>query len=464
MRYVKLCLLVMYALGLTLGFARFAGADASFQPHAHAQSGALKKFLRGRDLFLNEEFDGNGRTCASCHLRQERGDNFDFTPDDAQALFDEDPAHPLFSEIDQDPDGSFSTLLTHGLVRIPFVLPPNVTVLETDSPLVDVDPMTGETTVTVWRSTPSIENIALPELVMWDGRFFNDELSLQAIEAVRTHYGAFARDPTLQEAEDMAFFQQKFFTNRALRRFARGGRAPRLPKVPARNGEYWASVARGRNFFVDMPVDPSNPVRGGHCATCHSGPMLDATNEFNPVQPAGITITNNFSTETNIENPAFPPGSRVGIGLPEHTYMITLEYDVVVPPDLPPTLPLPPPGSVLFPAGTVFTLKSSDPGRILTTGDPCELVLSCVINSDLVAGDFSTTSFLRTSSLWGSADTAPYFHDNSASNLDEVLDLYDTLFLVTAFGTGNFSWVLTASEREDIKNFVDFAFQRRSKF
>lgn len=418
-------------------------------------------FRRGCELFFNETFGGNGRTCGTCHLNElGNGDpadnNFDFTPEEAQALFDEDPTHPLFRAIDSE-DGAgedYSMLLSHGLARIRLELPPNVTVEETDSPLVDVDPVTGRTTVTVLRSTPSVENMVLEDRLMWDGRIADDRAA-QAIDAVNTHYEA-SRLPTEQEAADLAFFQEQLFTNRTLRRYAKQGVAPSLPEVP--RGKRWESARRGREFFVSHPVVPDAPVRGGHCATCHSGPMLDTTNEFNPVQAANQTFGNNFVSETNTPNPAFPPGTRVGIQLPELTYHITLQYDVVMPDDLP-FFGIPA-GTPLFPAGTVFTLRSSDPGSILTSGDPCELVGACLINSNPAIGAFGTTSFFRTTSLWGSADTAPYFHDNSASTLEDVIESYQTLFLVTAAGTGNPAWILTPQEEEDIIAYMNFAFRR----
>lgn len=423
------------------------------------------QFKRGCRTFFEETFGGNGRTCGTCHLqelgnRDESDNHFDFTPEHARDLFAHDPTHPLFRPIDSD-DGAgedYGMLLEHGLVRIPFELPPNITVDETDSPFVRVDPETGRTTVTVLRSTPTVENMLFEESLMWDGRFA-DDLVLQAREAVVTHFEP-ARLPTDQEAEDLAFFQEQLFSNLALRVHAHGGPAPTLPEVPAhRRGAEWDSIRRGRNFFVSMPVVPGAPVRGGHCATCHSGSMLDTTNEFNPVQRPGDTFNNNFVGETNTPNPAFPPGSRVGIELPELTYRITLQYDFVMPADMPLPLPIPP-GAVVFPAGTVFTLRSADPGRILTTGDPCEMPAACLINSDPATGRFGTTSFFRTSSLWGSADSAPYFHDNSAESLEEVLEVYRTLFLVTAFGTNNPAWILSPQEEADILAYMRYAFRR----
>ena len=185
--------------------------------------------------------------------------------------------------------------------------------------------------------------------------------------------------------------------------------------------------------------------------------MLDTTNEFNPVQPPGGHFTNNLVSETNVPNPTLPPGARVGIGLPELTYHFTLQYDLVAPPGAP--LPVPP-GTVLFPAGTVFTLRSPDPGLLLTTGDPCANPLFCLLSTNPQAGIFTTTSMFRISSLWGAADSAPYFHDNSAETLEDVVAIYRTLFQFTALGTGNPAWMLSPQEEQDIVAYVRYAFRR----
>lgn len=409
--------------------------------------GQLVQFLSGRDTFLHETFEGNGRVCSTCHLRRFIGDNFDFTPTDAQTIFASDPTNPLFRALDSD-DGAgldYTTLLNLGLVRIDFGLPPNVTVDERNRFAVE-DPTTGAVTVFVLRSTPSIENNALLRpFLMWDGRF--DDFPVQATGAVNTHFEA-GRVPTAEEGENLGVYQSQFFTNPSLRLYAAGGPAPGLPAVPAiLTGEQWDSVRRGRNFFVSMPVTPENPVRGGHCATCHSGPMLNTTNEFNPVQVAGQNIGNNFVSEFS--------------SLPALTYHVTLQHPVVMP-DVPlaGTI-LPPAGTPLFPPGLVFTIHSSDPGRVLHTGDPCEVPLTCLLGSNPQTGQLGTVSLFRISSLWGTADTAPYFHDNSAGDLASVVSHYNnTVFALTAINTGNPAWFLSPQEQTDIVAYMNYAFRR----
>ena len=63
--------------------------------------------------------------------------------------------------------------------------------------------------------------------------------------------------------------------------------------------------------------------------------------------------------------------------------------------------------------GTVTEFDSPDPGRALITGD---------------ARDAQTRNAFKIPSLWGVARTAPYFHDNSASTLDDVARHYARFF------------------------------------
>ena len=55
-------------------------------------------------------------------------------------------------------------------------------------------------------------------------------------------------------------------------------------------------------------------------------------------------------------------------------------------------------------------MTTSDPGRLLLTGQPGDL------------GVMDATQLRRINR------TAPYFHDNSAATLEEVLDHYDAFF------------------------------------
>jgi hypothetical protein len=454
-----------YILALTLSIPTLLGAcgDQSLEADAVSETSELSvgdalRFARGSQLFYNQTFGGNGRVCSTCHLHKSSDyilgqNNFDFTPADAQRLYAQNPQGPLFRPIDSDngAGNNYSLLLNHAIVRLPFTLPGNITVDERDS-LVRTDALTGKVVATVLRSTPTIENIVFEDHLLWDGRLGND-LPGQSTEAVNIHYQP-TRLPTAGEQSDLAFFQQQFFSNGTLRRYKKGGPPPVPAAVPDfLMGAQWASVRRGRAFFVDDGQAAVDATHRDLCATCHSGPLLNTTSNSNPTQPPGQRMSDNFAAESNL---------TFGIGLPEHTYHITAQHDVLMPPGT--LLPIPP-GVPLFPAGTVFTLRSSDPGRILSSGNPCEQALSCLINSNPALGVFRTTSLFKIPTLWGVADSAPYFHDNSAKTLQDVMRVYGFLFSVTAdglnaLGQNGEPFRLSQQDTTDIINYINYGFRR----
>ena len=68
--------------------------------------------------------------------------------------------------------------------------------------------------------------------------------------------------------------------------------------------------------------------------------------------------------------------------------------------------------------GATVTVVTPDPGRALITGDVRDL------------------NFFKIPTLWGVKNTAPYFHDNSANTLEELVDHYQkhlATFLSTKF-------------------------------
>ncbi|MBK8235394.1 MAG: hypothetical protein IPK74_07555 [Deltaproteobacteria bacterium] len=76
--------------------------------------------------------------------------------------------------------------------------------------------------------------------------------------------------------------------------------------------------------------------------------------------------------------------------------------------------------------GTTTVIDSPDPGRALVTGDPAE------------------ANFFRIPTVWGAKDTAPYFHDNSAADLDELMAHYSDYFQIVGLPP------LSMDERADI--------------
>jgi cytochrome c peroxidase len=98
----------------------------------------------------------------------------------------------------------------------------------------------------------------------------------------------------------------------------------------------------------------------------------------------------------------------------------------------------------------VRQVLSPDPGMMLT-GRQRSRHLFFFVPPD--AHPALTAGMFKTPSLWGVRHTPPYFHDNSAKTLREVVDHYaDRLFKQFTFA-GAFV-TLTEQDREDLVAFL----------
>ena len=336
---------------------------------------AFLDFIKGRRLFERETFGGNGRTCLTCHSRE----TGTVSPQDAQHRFASNPADPLFLADGSD-DGlghGATRMQKDATVRVRIALPENVSLAH--------DP--AARSVVLRRGVPSTLNTpALDEVLMLDGR--QPDLLAQARGAIADHAQA-TREPRPDELAQIAAFQQTpaFFSSATTMKYAYLGTKPELP--PGRT----ESEQRGRRFFVDAPLQ--GDLKTGLCSGCHSGPMLNETNEFIPVQP-------------------FRRGGRFqSVGVSEFNVAGNPVTDYVF----------------RNADGTTTTVSSADPGRALITGN---------------AQDAESLNAFKIPSLWGAARTAPYFHDNSARTLEDVARHYALFFSVVS------PIVLTAEDQADM--------------
>ena len=90
------------------------------------------------------------------------------------------------------------------------------------------------------------------------------------------------------------------------------------------------------------------------------------------------------------------------------------------------------------PDGSETDVFSPDPGRALITG----------IANDF--GTFDSLNAFKIPILRGVRGTAPYFHDNSARTLEEVMDHYEQFFLIVSGGF----LALTPQDKADIVAFM----------
>lgn len=359
----------------------------------------------GRRLFAEETFGGNGRTCETCHSET----TGTFSPENALARLLADPSDPLFLHDGLD-DGfvGISRIIEHATVRITLPLPPHVTLKhEPDA-----------THITVLRGTPTVKNTpALEDVFMYDVR--DGTLQQQALGAIHGH-AQNTVEPTALELDLIAEFQQtapRFFSSGRLQKFAAGGPPPELPLGTTE------SEQRGRLFFIDAPFAP--PSKVGVCALCHSGPMLNETNVFSPPvfgNPPGIRAHNVLVAERN------------RLGNPLMTFIVADTID----PDNPVEVTTPDPGKLL-----------TDHDHLLAIG---EIVPDPVLAFLGLRRAFFA-SFFKIPTLWGIKDTAPYFHDNSAKDLDEMLEQYDFFFQNGPLRIRG-QVELTEQDKEDIKAFL----------
>lgn len=346
----------LFSVVTTLALATGTGVSPSLaQSETDATS---RQTIEGKILFEQDKFGGNGRTCLTCHTKT----TGTISPEDAQLVYAQNPADPLFLHDGSD-DGKghgVTRMLSNATFLIEIPLPPNVSLASNPS----------ARSVTVVRGTPTTLNTpSLDPVLMQDGR--EPSLQNQAADAIRAHYQA-SRQPTEQQLNSIAAFEKslRFFSSPALAAYAHGGPAPQLPAGST------DSEKRGRLFFVDTPFDPNSKL--GSCALCHSGPMLNATNQYAPFATPGTRFSNVGVSELNTA------------GNPLLDFVFT------------------------NPDGTTTIVTSPDPGRALITG-------SAVPTLD-------NLNAFKIPTLWGVSKTAPYFHDNSAKTLEDVANHYQTLF------------------------------------
>jgi cytochrome c peroxidase len=343
----------------------------------------------GKQLFERATFGGNGRTCRTCHSQA----SGTVSPQDAQQRFRKDPNDLLFLLGGSD-DGhghGITRMLKDATVLVRVPLAPNVRVAD--------DP--GARSVVVRRGISTTLNTpALDPVLTADGR--EPSLETQAARAILDHNRGTV--PSDEELSAIASFEKTFFSSPELKRFALdGGPAPQLPQG---NTE---SEKRGRRFFEDVPPDPSQGLKPGLCAHCHSGPLMNQTNKF---------------AAAFIPSPApIPAGQRfLNVGVSEFNSANN------------------PVREFIFNAGTPQEkrISSPDPGRALITG---------------IVGDprLEHVNAFKIPALRGCRHTAPYFHDNSAKTLEEAAAHYAKFFFNASHGVV----VLTPQDQKDIVAYMN---------
>jgi len=385
-------------------------AQSIGQTKLNCEASPCDSVARGRVAFDRDSrnLGGNGRACADCHVPS---GHFQLSPAVARARFealqakrlvDKNADDPLFRPVDADDfrvngenASHFSNLVENGLVRVTLPLPPNVRLVDSAT-----GQLTDETSVDLFRAVMPVLNVAItgpdnvppvwppaPRTPIWgldpngpnrqggyqhDGRF--GTLQEQARGAFIAH-AQVSVEPPADLLDDLAAFQQTLFSS---------------PGVQQLSG----AILSGSTPFPDPDPELNELEQQGKavfnraCAQCHGGTLhpSGSTPEATIVRP--IVRYHNIQTacpRSTVASDGFLPCPD-RLGRNARTYQITLAN------------------------GTTQTFTTSDPGRLLLTGQIADL------------------GVMDVTQLHGISNTAPYFHNNSAATLEEVLDHYDAFF------------------------------------
>jgi hypothetical protein len=299
---------------------------------------------------------------------------------------------PLFRPIDADDfrlHGEHATdygnLRENALVRITFVLPPTLRLIDPQTNL-----PSSEAFVDVWRKVPSVNDLALtgsegdnpwPRGPNHFGGYQLDArvatLQEQAFGAL-TNHAQVLHAPPQRLLDDLSSFQRVLFTNHAVRTLADAVRAGTTP-LPDPDPPLSALEQQGKQVFERA------------CTQCHGGPGQSTAQAGIPrFQDISTACPRPVDTVTPARFAFAPCAPRLARNA--RTYQITQAN------------------------GTTVRRTSSDPGRALLTG---------FVGGPAPLDDWNK---FDVPGLHGISRTAPYFHNNSAATLDEVVDHYIALF------------------------------------
>jgi hypothetical protein len=371
----------------------------------------------GQQIFSTALPHTNGRSCATCHVA---ADHFTLTPQHVQQLYATNPSDPLFDPIDADDPNAPTLTFNHleaGLVRVTVQIADNTDVIDGAGNVIT----NAARTISVWRSVPTIENVAYTAPYQLDGRA--PSLEVQALGALRAH-SEINPDPPQAKLDLIATFERGVFSSQAAVDVAAALAAGQTPAPVDVHAAPGSDAAAGQVVFNNI------------CAKCHGTPTTnviadqDVFDSFFPVLNADGTVDISGFLPTGI---AIPSTFNHGVQPPhEGTYGISVlgmlgQLGVLPNPsgldfpqyrirfytdatrtqqrvDLPPL----PPAIGLSLVPQPFSI---DPGRAVISGDPMDW------------------EGFDVPQLRGVANTAPYFHDASMPDLKSLLDEYSRLIL-----------------------------------
>ena len=410
-----------------------------------------------------ENLGTNGRNCGTCHIA---ANGMGLGTDNIQERFHRTSGRdPLFADFDgancpnsprPDDPLAHSLLLSAGLIRIPIALAatPQFQIKAVHDPYgcaVTTDPISGATTISVYRRPLPTTNLRFLSAIMLDGRessalplnneatFMNNlvaDLKQQAVDATTGHAQALT-PPTDAQRTAIVNFELGLFSSQIVDSRAGvldDGGAYGGPSKLAQQTYYpgmndslgadpsgdafnpaamtlfdpWTNssmasrkdIAAGQAIFNSLPLTITS-VRGlndnaalgkpasitGNCTTCH-----DTPNVGNHSLPLPLDI----STGHDPVNESDP---LIASGLAQLSM-----------PDLP-----------------VFEITGC-PNPFAAAGSPSEPIYTTDPGKGLLTGLCSDVNRIKGPILRGLAARAPYFHNGAAQNLTELVNFYNQRF------------------------------------
>ena len=476
-----------------------APADPNaFVPQPNGEGAALTFSASGTVDLSNPFFKpfGNGRTCASCH---QQGEGWSIQPLALAARFEASAGtDPVFRLVDgansplaasetlDQKRLAYSMLLTKGLIRVGMPVPAGAefTLEKTDDPY----GYASARELSLFRRPLPTTNLKFISSVMWDGRVtltdpaskdciagsvpllcyatIDSDLLLQSNFAVRGHAEA-AADLSETERRAIVDFEKSLFTAQLVSKDAgnlteAGGRGG--PALLAQQDFYFgindveagdyrsgAPFERGamtmfgawRNLGDNgngnppppppppprngngNPPPPPPPPRGGTPASALNlarasvarGEMIFNTRPFNISGVAGFNDDlRRVSQRATCTSCHSTPNS--GSHSVARLFNTGVSDAALRTPDMP-----------------LYTLRNPATGAVLETTDP---------GAALLSGKWSDIGRFKVPGLRGIEARSPYFHNGSASEIEQVVQFYDRRFQIG----------LSASEIADLSAFL----------
>ena len=370
---------------------------------------------------------GNGRACSDCHMDSE---SFQLTPAAAQARFSKMTTtgvdDPLFRAIDADDfrvNGAaahdFTNLTENGLVRVTIPLPANVKLLDCGAavPCPASAQPTNETVADIFRSVPSIfdARITGPDGAApgWargpnqnggyqlDGRF--DTLQTQALAALQAHAGI-AFDPPARFLDDLAAFQNTQFSSPSVKTLA-DAIAAGASTLPDPDPVLNVLETQGKAVF-NRSCGQCHGNQGGHPSG--STPIAQGT----VGTPTELVRYHDIASACPRPVDTATPPRYVFAACSASQMKNVRTYEITNSGVAPSGTPC---GGAAPQPACVTRVTTTDPGRLLLTGYP----------APGGPGDFQ---HMDVPNLHGISKTAPYFINNTAATLEDMVEHYKQFF------------------------------------